>query len=167
MHVYFATACLLVACMSVPSLAQELTAKPAGAPLEGVPKQLPQLSRVDPSWIDKSKNPCEDYFQYACSKWIVAHPIPTDMPLTGSGVPVLLYNQTVLGQVREKAAQDPHASGNKRQIGNFWRSRTDESGRNGGHTESLRLVFDDVQAMERNQFSVRLNAYPHLEYITE
>ena len=117
MHHYFALACLLVACMCVPSFAQDLPAEPAGKSIEGVPKQLPQLSRVDPSWIDKSKNPCEDYFQYACSKWIVAHPIPADMPLTGTAVPVLLYNQTVLGQVLEKAAQDPHTSG-ERQIGN-------------------------------------------------
>src|SRR5262245_48483632 len=98
MRPYFALACLMAAYVCVPSLAQDLPAKPAGASLESVPKQLPQLSRVDPSWIDKSKNPCEDYFQYACSKWIVAHPIPADMPLTSTAVPVLLYNQTVLGK---------------------------------------------------------------------
>jgi putative endopeptidase len=164
MRTCFALYCLLVAWMCVPSLAQDLPAKPAGASLEGVPKQLPQLSRVDPSWIDKSKNPCEDYFQYACSKWIVAHPIPADMPLTGTGVPVLLYNQTVLGQVLEKAAQDPHASGNKGQIGNFWRSCMDESGRNKSDKKWLQPALHEIASMKSKQDLARVLAYLHLNY---
>jgi putative endopeptidase len=68
--------CLLAAFACTPLPAQDSPAKAPAALPDGVPKQLPQLSRVDSSWIDKTKNPCDDYFQYACSKWIVAHPIP-------------------------------------------------------------------------------------------
>jgi hypothetical protein len=37
---------------------------------------LPTLEKFDASLIDKSKNACTDFFQYACSKWIGLHPIP-------------------------------------------------------------------------------------------
>jgi len=70
---------------------------------------LPKLEKFDASLIDKSKDACNDFFQYTCAKWIAAHPIPADMPLTSVGLPLYLYNQTILRQAMEKAASNPQA----------------------------------------------------------
>jgi endothelin-converting enzyme/putative endopeptidase len=133
---------------------------------DGVPKELPQLSRVDASWIDKSKDPCEDYFQYACSKWIAGHPIPADLPLTWTANPVLLYNQTVLGQAMEKAAENRQATGSERQLGDFWRSCMDESGRNKNEKTWLRPALNEIASMKSKQDLARVLAYLHLNYGT-
>lgn len=157
---------LFAALACAPSFAQGASAQTPAASPDGVPKQLPQLSPVDPSWIDKSKNPCEDYYQYACSKWIVAHPIPADMPFTGTGDPVFLYNQTVLGQAMEKASENPQATGSERQLGNFWRSCMDESGRNKNEKTWLGPSLNEIASMKSKQDLARVLAYLHLHYGT-
>ena len=58
--------------------------------------ELPKLEKFDPSLVDKSKDACVDFYQYTCSKWIAAHPITPDMPISATDVPLFLYNQTIL-----------------------------------------------------------------------
>jgi putative endopeptidase len=160
----FGWLCCLAVFACAPSFSQD--SKTSAASTDGVPKELPQLSRVDPSWIDKSKNPCDDYFQYACSKWIAANPIPADMPATFTGRPVILYNQTVLGQAMEKAGGDPQATGSERQIGNFWRSCMDESLRNKNEKTRLEPALNEIASMKSKQDLARVLAYLHLNYGT-
>lgn len=158
--------CLLIACAWAPSLAQDSSRKTPAASPDGVPKQLPQLSRLDPSWIDKTKDPCDDYYQYACSKWIASHPIPADMPVTGNFLPLLLYNQTVLAQTMEKAAEDPQATGSERQIGNFWRGCMDEFARNKNEKTWLQPAMNEIASMKSKQDLARVLAYLDLNYGT-
>ena len=39
---------------------------------------MPDLEHFSLDQVDKSLDPCTDFFQYACSKWIKANPIPPD-----------------------------------------------------------------------------------------
>ena len=34
--------------------------------------------RFDPNQVDKSIDPCTDFYQYACGKWMKTHPLPAD-----------------------------------------------------------------------------------------
>jgi hypothetical protein len=43
-----------------------------------VPPPPPKLEHFDISQIDKTLDPCQDFYQYACSKWNAANPIPED-----------------------------------------------------------------------------------------
>ena len=79
---------------------------PVGRVVEGA-------SGVDPAAIDKSISPCDDFFSYACSGWVKAHPIPADETVElfafmeaaeeskrQKGAPVKL--ETVLAKARKK-----------------------------------------------------------------
>ncbi len=92
--------------------------------------ELPRLEKFEPSLVDTTKDPCTDFFQYTCSKWIAANPIPNDMPVTSTALPLFLWNQTILRQTLEAAAANKAATGTDRKIGDYWQSCMDMPGRN-------------------------------------
>ena len=57
-------------------------AEPPGTPSSDA--SMPRLERFSPDQVDKSADPCNDFFQYACSKWIKANPIPADQAAWGT-----------------------------------------------------------------------------------
>src|ERR1700748_3795066 len=89
--------------------------------------ELPKLDKFEPDLVDKSKNACVNFYQYTCSKWIAAHPISSDLPVTSTVLPLFLYNQTILRNTLEKVSADKQATGSERQIGDYWQSCMDES----------------------------------------
>ena len=38
---------------------------------------------VDPADLDKTVDPCEDFFRYSCGTWLKANPIPAEYPSWG------------------------------------------------------------------------------------
>jgi putative endopeptidase len=109
---------------------------------------LPKLEKFDASMLDKSKDPCVDFYQYTCSKWIAAHPIPADMPVTSVALPLFLYNQTILRNAMEKAAANKQATGSEKQIGEYWRSCMDEAGRSANGKSWLAARLKTVDALK-------------------
>jgi endothelin-converting enzyme/putative endopeptidase len=81
-----------------------------------------QLDRFDASMLDKSKDPCVDFYEYSCSKWKATHPIPNDLASIGTWTPLFLWNQTILREAMEKDAAKPKATGTEQQAGDYWKS---------------------------------------------
>jgi predicted metalloendopeptidase len=48
------------------------------------PAKKPADVRFSPDMLDKSIDPCTDFYAYACSKWKAQNPIPSDRPSWGS-----------------------------------------------------------------------------------
>ena len=51
---------------------------PASSSDGSTPKPPVAPKSFDLSAIDKTADPCVDFYQYACGKWIKANPIPAD-----------------------------------------------------------------------------------------
>src|SRR5262249_34217694 len=125
---------------------------------------LPKLEKFDASYLDRSKDPCADFFQFACSKWIAAHPIPADMRATSVVLPLLLYNQTILRAALEKAAANKQATGSAKQVGDLWQSCMDEKGRGANGKSWLQPHFKTIDAMKSTKDLAAVVAYLHLNF---
>src|SRR3981081_1062450 len=41
-----------------------------------------KLEHFDPEMVDKTLDPCNSFYKYACNKWLTANPIPPDQAYT-------------------------------------------------------------------------------------
>jgi putative endopeptidase len=94
---------------------------------QGPPAELPKIAHFSPDIADTTLDPCTDFYRYSCSKWHTTNPIPADEVAWGTGGPLNLWNQVILGQTLEKAASvDPGRTANEQKIGDFYHSCMDE-----------------------------------------
>src|SRR5579863_9660530 len=66
---------------------------------------LPQLQHFSPDEVDKTLDPCNNFFQYACSKWNKAYPIPADQVGWGTFNALAIWNVAAVHDTLESAAK--------------------------------------------------------------
>ena len=79
--------------------------------------------------LDRSANPCVNFFQFADGGWLAAHPIPPAYASWGTFNLLLDHNQDVLHQILEAAASITNAApgSNEQKIGDYYASCMNEA----------------------------------------
>ena len=115
--------------------------------------------------VDTAIDPCVDFYQYSCKKWIDNNPIPADEASWGHGGKLALWNQFVLKDVLEKAsANDPNRSAVDQKIGDYYASCVDEQEINAKGIAAIKPELDRLAALsDKSQLAGEL---AHLHGIT-
>ncbi|WP_446742511.1 M13 family metallopeptidase [Silvibacterium acidisoli] len=82
-----------------------------------------ELQHIDVTNVDKSVDPCSNFWQYACNKYNAANPIPPDRTRWGVAGNLYGWNHQVLGGILE-TNESPSASRtpNQQKIGDLYAS---------------------------------------------
>jgi putative endopeptidase len=108
----------------------------------------PKLEHFDISQVDKTLDPCQDFYQYACSKWNAANPIPADQVAWGTGSGLQYWNENILREALEKAAaQTSNRTDYEQKIGDYWAACMDESGIESAGTRDLKAELERIAQM--------------------
>jgi len=85
--------------------------------------------RFSADMLDKSVDPCTNFYEYACSKWKAQNPIPGDHPDWGRFNELRERGEFIVRDILQKySAKDPGRSANEQRIGDYYESCMDESG---------------------------------------
>lgn len=95
--------------------------------------------------LDKTVDPCEDFYQYACGNWRKNNPIPSDQARWGRFNELADYNRQVLHNILEKAsANDPKRSPLMQKVGDMYQSCMDEATVNAKGLAPLKPLLDRI-----------------------
>ena len=112
-------------------------------------KPAASVSSFDLTAIDKSVDPCNDFYHYACGSWLKNNPIPPDQSSWGRFNELHERNQTILRGILDKQSADtPGRSAINQKIGDYYYSCMDEAGIEAKGTAPVKPAIDSIDAMK-------------------
>jgi endothelin-converting enzyme/putative endopeptidase len=108
--------------------------------------------RFSADLLDKSIDPCNDFYAYACSKWLAQNPIPADRSAWGRFNELAARGEYIMRDILDKAAVDrPGRSASEQKIGDYYASCMDESAIEKAGTKPLKADFDSIAAIRSKE----------------
>ena len=116
--------------LAILAVVAALACKTAGPVPEAKPEAA-AIPAIDPSIVDPSVKPCEDFYAYACGGWIKNTVIPPDKPMWSRGfMEVRERNIELLRRIAERDAAGDFDPGDRypQKVGDYWAACMDEEG---------------------------------------
>jgi len=103
-----------------------LAAVPAFCQAPASPAAAPQLRVFDPSLVDKTVDPCENFYRFSCNGWFKRNPLPADQTSHGRFTELYELNRLHLRQIlEESSAPAATRTANEQKVGDEYASCMD------------------------------------------
>jgi len=124
---------------------------------------LPYSPSLDLSSMDRTVDPCNDFYRYACGSWIKNNPIPPDQARWNVYSKLATENQRFLWGILEQAAKpSPARSPVEAQIGDYFFACMDEGSREKAGAAPLRADLDQIAALKSLSDLAAFLAHVHI-----
>jgi len=100
--------------------------------------------------LDKSVNPCDNFFQYASGNWLKNNPIPAAETRWGSFNELADKNNAVMRQILEEAAANKSATkgSNAQKVGDYYAAAMDSAAIEAAGLKYLKPELDRISAIK-------------------
>jgi len=115
----------------------------------------PSLTHFDPALVDRSLDPCDNFYKFVCSKWIAANPVPADQARWETDSNLEIWNESILRDAMIEASNPstPRDAVHQK-VGDYWSACMDESGIEKNGLKPLQPIFDRIAAVnDRKQLA--------------
>jgi predicted metalloendopeptidase len=134
---------LLFLFVAVLSVAQTATSN--SSPSSEFPKEIPSF---DLSAIDKTIDPCVDFYQYSCGNWMKNNPIPADKSSWGRFYELRERNIYILHDILEQAQASSKHDAIEQKVGDYYAACMDETVVEKRGTEPLASTMSAIAAVK-------------------
>jgi putative endopeptidase len=131
-----------------------------GAVAQGTNNANPMVSA-----LDKSADPCVDFYQFACGGWKKNNPIPSDQPIWSRFGELAERNRIVLRGILEDAGKATNRTPNQQKIGDYYATCIDEDAINKKGIAVLKPEFDRINGLKDKAGLPALLAHLHSQGI--
>jgi endothelin-converting enzyme/putative endopeptidase len=109
---------------------------------------LPYTPSLDTQFMDRSVNPCVDFYRFSCGNWNKLNPIPPDQARWNVYAKLTDENLRFLwGLLEEAARPDPGRNASQQKIGDYFQSCMDEAAVEKAGMTPLRKDLDAITAL--------------------
>ncbi len=99
---------------------------------------------VEPAWMDRTADPCDSFFAYACGGFVKNTVIPSDRATWGTTQIIQKSNEDFLRDVLEKDAKSPGEDPVAKKIGDYYAACMDDGAIEKAGTTPIKPLLDVV-----------------------
>ena len=113
--------------------------------------------------IDKTIDPCVDFYQYACGNWLKSTEVPADQTEWASFTELYERNLVTLRGILEKASTGgPNRSPIEQKIGDYYGACIDEKSADAKGLDPLKPEFERIAAVKNKADLIDVIAHDHM-----
>ncbi len=117
---------------------------------EKAPEIYVPIAGFDLTSIDKTVNPCNDFYKFACGKFAANHPIPADQPSVNTFYSLFNVNtQSLRGILEKAAAGGAGRSADEQKIGDYYHACMDTEAIEAKGLAPVQPLLDEIDGLRQ------------------